>query len=152
MKVLYIIGAIVLLALVGGGGFYGGVVYAQSQSQNAAADFAARRAGGNQQDAQGANGGNSFNRQGGQGNFQQFGQLVARGQVKSVDGNTLQISTAQSVVTVKVDTKTAISKTDAGSLSDLKAGTRVTVFSRETGDSPTASFVQIQSLPGQAGQ
>ncbi len=150
MKVLYIVGAVVLLVLAGAGGFYGGVTYAQSQAQNSTADFFRQRGGGTAD--QGANGGNGFNRQGGQGNFQQFGQLVARGQIKSVDGSTVQISTAQSVVTVKVDSQTTISKTDAGSLADLKPGDRVTVFSRDTGSSPTASFVQIQGMPGQVGQ
>lgn len=146
MKVLYIVGVVVLLVLAGAGGFYGGVTYAQSQAQNTTADFFRQRGGGTAD--QGANGGNGFR----QGNFQQFGQLVARGQVKSVDGNTVQISTAQSVVTVKVDSQTTISKTDAGSLADLKPGDRVTVFSRDTGSSPTASFVQIQGMPGQVGQ
>jgi hypothetical protein len=85
--------------------------------------------------------------QGGQ--FAQLGRCVAAGQVKSVDGNTVQISTATSVVTVKVDDKTQISKTDSGTISDLTPGTRVVVFSQQTGDSPTASGIQIQRAAGQ---
>ncbi len=174
MKPLYIVGAIVLLVIGIAGGFYGGVTYAQSQSQNAASTFLSQRGGaGNPQGAAGpcsfvgrnggAGGGGGFNRQGqnggtpasGQGQngnaFQQLGQCVARGQVKSVDPSTgtVQISTPVNVVTVKVNNQTAISKTDAGSLSDITVGERVTVFSRETGDSPTASAVQIQRAPGQ---
>ncbi len=106
--------------------------------------------------AGGAGGG--FNRQsggsnqGGAGNpFQQFGNCVARGQVKSVDPSTgtVQISTPVNVVTVKVNNRTTISKTDTGSLSDIKVGDRVTAFSQSTGDTPDASLIQIQRAPGQ---
>ncbi len=176
MKPMYVIGAIVLLVIGIAGGFYGGVTFAQSQSQNAANNFLSSRGGAaNPQGAAGPCGfvgrnggggnGGGFNRQGqhggtagnGQGQngnaFQQLGQCVARGQVKSVDPNTgtVQISTPVNVVTVKVNNQTAISKTDAGSLSDITVGERVTVFSRETGDSPTASAVQVQRAPGQTG-
>lgn len=183
MKVLYIIGAIVLVVLVGAGGFYGGVVYAQSQTQNSAADFTRlrgtgsttdnaaagpcgfpQRAGGfNRQGGSqgGGTGGNQSGTQGGtqgggqgggQSFFAQMGSCVARGTIKSVDGDTVQISTPVSVVTVKVGDKTIISKTDVGSLSDLKTGDRVTVFSLDSGDSPTASVVQLQNAPGGFGQ
>ena len=171
MKALYIIGAIVLVALVGAGGFYGGVVYAQSQTQNTASDFIRQRTTGNANDAAasgpcgfpqrtstgtrqgGSQGGGQGGYQGGgQGNSAQIGNCVARGAIKSIDGNTVQISTPVSVVTVKVDNTTVISKTVVGSLSDLKTGDRVTVFSLQSGDSPTASMVQLQQVPGQSGQ
>ncbi len=142
MKALYIIAGIVLLALVGGGGFYGGIAYAQSQSQNATTSFLARRAA-NGQFGQGGTGANRT----GQANSQ-FGQPVARGQVKSVNGNTVEISTATSVVTVQVNGQTTITKTDPGSISDLQPGDRVTVFSHDTSSSPTASAIQIQALAG----
>ncbi len=74
----------------------------------------------------------------------QLGSCVARGQVKSVDGNTVQISTANNVITVQVNDKTYISKMDQGTIADLKTGDRVTVFSPDTGDSPTASAIQLQ--------
>jgi hypothetical protein len=167
MKALYIIVAIVVVAVVGAGGFYGGVVYAQSQTQNTAADFTRLRGAGNGTDAA-ASGPCGFpqrtggsNRQasgqgGGQGGFQgtpqQFGTCVARGTVKSIDGSTIQISTPVSVVTVKVDGTTIVSKTVVGSPSDLKTGDRVTVYSTQSGDSPTASMVQLQGMPGQTGQ
>lgn len=73
----------------------------------------------------------------------QFGNCVARGQIKSVNGDTVEISTADKVVVVKVNDATLISKTDKGALSDLQPGDRVTVFSKETGDSPTASTIQL---------
>ncbi len=181
MKPMYIIGAVVLLIIGIAGGFYGGVTYAQSQSQNVANNFVTARGGaanpqaaagpcgfvGRNGGGNGGGGNGGANRQGqnggtgaggqGQGQngnfFQQLGQCVARGQVKSVDPSTgtVQISTPVNVVTVKVNNQTAISKTDAGALSDITVGERVTVFSRETGDSPTASAVQIQRAPGQTG-
>lgn len=194
MKVLYVVGALVLVALVGAGGFYGGVTYAQSQNNNGAADFIRSRSGNGAQQAaagpcgfgdrtfsgagqngssgqngqngqtgqngqagQGGQGGQTGQRgQGGQGgafgNFAQFGNCVARGTIKSVSGNTVQISTPVSVVTVTIGDQTIISKTDVGSLSDLKTGDRVTVFSKDTGSSPAASMVQLQQAPTQTGQ
>lgn len=180
MKVLYIVGAIVLLALVGAGGFYGGVTYAQSQSNNTAADFIRSRSSGGASQASAAGpcgfadrafsgnrqgGQSSQSGQGGQGPqggqtgqggaqsfFQQIGNCVARGTIKSINGNTIEISTPVSVVTVTVGDQTVISKTDVGSLSDLKTGDRVTVFSKDSGNSPTASMVQLQNGPSTFGQ
>lgn len=74
----------------------------------------------------------------------QVGNCVARGQIKSVNGDTVEISTANSVVIVKVNDGTLISKTDRGTIADLQPGDRVTVYSKETGDSPTASTIQLQ--------
>lgn len=102
----------------------------------------------NGQFGQGNTGGRQFGGQFG-GTFgginpEQFGNCVARGQIKAVNGETLEISTADKVVIVKVSDQTLISKTDKGALSDLQPGDRVTVFSKETGDSPTASTIQLQ--------
>ncbi len=154
MKVWYIVGVIVLVLLAGAGGFYGGTVYAQSQAQSAQSNFLRQRAaGGNGQFGQSNQGGaGQFGqgRQGGQGGqFAQFGQLLARGQIKSVNGDTVEISTAQSVVTVKVDSKTTINKTVSGTAADLKPGDRVTVFGPTSGDTSTATAIQIQGMQGQ---
>jgi hypothetical protein len=61
----------------------------------------------------------------------------------------VEISTADSIVTVKVNDATVITKTDRGTLADLQVGDRVTVFSKETGKDPTASGIQLQK--GQPG-
>jgi hypothetical protein len=102
----------------------------------------------NPQNAQGNFGGRQFGGQFGGAfgglNPAQLGNCVARGQIKAVNGDTLEISTADKVVLVKVNDRTLISKTDKGALSDLQPGDRVTVFSQETGDSPTASTIQLQ--------
>lgn len=86
---------------------------------------------------------------GGQGGFAQLGNCVARGQIKSVNGDTMEISTANKVVTIKVSDQTVITKTERGALSDLKPGDRVTVFSSESGNAPTASGIQLQRAVGQ---
>ncbi len=106
--------------------------------------------GGNQANGQTNAQGNGQNRrQGGQfGGFAELGNCVARGQIKSVNGNTVEISTPDSVVSVQVNDATVISKTDRGTLSDLQVGDRVTVFSKDTGANPAASAIQLQrSVP-----
>ncbi len=97
---------------------------------------------------QGGNGGYFQGRGGQGGNFAQFGNCIARGSIKSIDpqAGTMEISTPVNVVTVKlVNGTTQITKTDLGSISDLKVGDRVTVFSKDTGDSPAASEIQLQN-------
>jgi hypothetical protein len=42
-----------------------------------------------------------------------------------------------------VDNNTIISETARGSINDFKTGDRVTVFSTQTGDSPTASIIML---------
>jgi len=192
MKLPIIIGGAIVLALVAAGaGFFGGMTYAQTQAQNATANFIRQRAvqntfdgnapGGNAQNVaagpcgfptrnfqnqnapggapngnpdenNGQNQGGNFQRGGGQFgggqfgglNMAQLGDCVARGQIKTVNGDTVEISTANSVVTIKVNDQTLISKTAQGALSDLQPGDRVTVFSQENGDTPTASAIQLQ--------
>lgn len=82
----------------------------------------------------------------------QLGNCVARGQVKAVNGDTVEISTADKVITVKVNDATVITKTDRGTAADVQVGDRVTVFSHETGDSPTASGIQLQKAVPQTTQ
>lgn len=76
--------------------------------------------------------------------FAELGSCVGQGTVKSIDGNTVTISTADSVLTVKLDTKTIVNVSLRGTGTDLKVGDRVTVFSQDTGTNPTASVVQVQ--------
>lgn len=85
------------------------------------------------------------------GNFdaQQLGECLARGQIKSVNGNTVEISTANQVVTIQVSDQTVISKTDRGSVADLQPGDRVTVFAPQSGDKNKAGFIQLQRAQGQ---
>lgn len=144
---IIIIAAIIVAILTGAGGFYGGMAYAQAQQQSNLAAFQQARGAG--QPGTGQTGQGTFP-QGGQGGFRgganaALGAPVANGQIKSVNGDTVEISTADSVVTVKVNDQTQITKTDRGTVGDLTVGERVTVFSKETGDSPTASGIQVNA-------
>ncbi|MGB8645547.1 MAG: hypothetical protein WCF84_09935 [Anaerolineae bacterium] len=133
----------------------------QPAAQLGPCGFPQRQGGGNFQGRQGGQGGQGTpgaqGGQTGQGNnpTAQFGNCVARGQITAIDqqAGTMEVTTAVSKVTVKLVTgKTTISKTDIGVISDLKTGDRVTVFSTETGDSPTASMIQLQNPAAPAGQ
>jgi len=82
------------------------------------------------------------------------------GQVKSVNGNELEISTATAVTKVKLTDKTQIEKTVAGTSADLKVGDRVVVQGAKAADgSLEASMIQLGAGrfagaggPGQGGQ
>jgi uncharacterized protein DUF5666 len=129
-KILVILGGLILILAVGGGSFYGGMLYQQQQAANVRAAFANRGGGGSGLGGVGGNGG-------GQG-----GSAV--GQIKSIDGNTITVSTPQSVVKVILTGTTQIEKFVAGSSSDLQVGTRIVV--RGTPDSSgniIANTIQI---------
>ncbi len=82
------------------------------------------------------------------------------GQVKSVNGNELEISTATAVTKVKLTDKTQIEKTVAGTAADIKAGERIVVQGAKAADGALeASVVQLGAGrfagaggPGQGGQ
>lgn len=68
------------------------------------------------------------------------------GQVKSIDGDVLQISTAQDVTTVNLTGDTIILKSVEGIQSDLQTGTRVLVVGeRDDQGNITASQITIES-------
>jgi hypothetical protein len=85
----------------------------------------------------------------------------AAGQVKSINGNDLEISTATEVTKVKLTDKTQIQKTVSGTPSDIKAGERVVVQGSKGADGAIeASSIQLGAGriggpgggPGQGGQ
>ncbi len=65
------------------------------------------------------------------------------GQVKSIDGNTLTISTAQDVTTVTVSEATTITKPAAGTSADIKVGDviQVTGQTQANGDISATQIV-----------
>jgi hypothetical protein len=68
------------------------------------------------------------------------------GQVKSMDGNVLQLSTAQDVTTVNLTGDTIIIKSVEGTVSELQPGTRVMVVGeRDDQGNITASQITIES-------
>jgi hypothetical protein len=125
-KGIWIVGSIILALILMGASFYGGTLYQKNAQASAQARFLASRgvtggAGGNGNfnGPAGTPGAGGFNRGG-------FGG-GAQGQVKSIDGNTLTISTAQNVTTVTLSGTTTIMKSDPGTIADLKVGDRVLV-------------------------
>ncbi|MEJ5198984.1 MAG: DUF5666 domain-containing protein [Anaerolineae bacterium] len=78
---------------------------------------------------------------GGQGGM--AGNFTA-GQVKSISGNELEISTTNGVTKVKLNDKTQVEKTVAGAASDIKVGDRVVVQGTRAADgSLEASTIQL---------
>src|SRR2546425_4923344 len=125
-----ILGVIVLCGAVGAGAFYGGTIYERQQVQNTRNTFFNGRGG------TGGTGG------GGAGGF---GGGVF-GTVKSITGNTLQISTPQNVTTVNLSDATTVMKTITGTVSDIQVGDTITV--RGTADSSgNVAADSIQLLP-----
>jgi hypothetical protein len=133
-----IIVALVVVAAAGAfGGYTTGVNAGKAQALAARNTFLADRGAGTGQGGAGFTGGQNGGRQLNADNF-------ASGQVKQIDGSTIQLSTAQAVVTVKLDDKTQIQKMDAGSLSDIQTGERITVQGTRGSDGVmTAQSVQI---------
>jgi Domain of unknown function (DUF5666) len=139
---LIVVALIVVAAAAAFGGYTTGVNAGKTQALAARdAFFAARGIGSGQ-------GGGAFTGQGGNGGQnggQQFNpNNFAAGQVKQIDGNTIQLSTAQAVVTVKVSDQTQIQKMGSGSLGDIQTGERITVQGTRGADGVmTAQSIQI---------
>ncbi len=147
---------VVIVIVVGAAAAFGGYTYGvqagAQRAQNIRAAFLADRGiGGNGGQGgqggfgggQGANGGT--NRQFNPNNF-------AAGQVKSISGNTIELSTAQSVVKVQLTDQTQIQKTAAGAPSDIQAGERITVQGTRGSDGTmTAQAIQIGGNRGPFG-
>ncbi len=117
-NMLIIVGGILLLALAGAGGFWGGMAYQDNQDNQAQARFFEQR-GGQIPEGMQAPDGSQF-----QGGFRGGGTM---GEVKSIEGNTLTLSTAENVTIVTLSENTKIVKSVEGTADDLQAGMRVTV-------------------------
>jgi hypothetical protein len=135
---LIVVALVVVAAASAFGGYTTGVNAGKTQALAARdAFFAARGIGTGQ-------GGAGFTGQGGNGGQQFNPNNFATGQVKQIDGNTIQLSTAQAVVTVKVSDQTQIQKMGSGSLSDIQTGERITVQGTRGADGVmTAQSIQI---------
>jgi hypothetical protein len=143
-KLLAVVGGLILILAVAGGSFYGGILFQQQQAANVRAAFSANRGGGGGGDGAGGGGGggNFFGAGGGgvNGNSRR-GEV---GQIKSIDGNTITLSTAQSVVKVTMTDTTRIEKVVVGSNSDLQVGARVIVRgAADSSGNVTADSIQI---------
>ena len=136
-----IIGAVIVLLIVGGGAFYGGMSYAASQTP-ARSNFAA-----------GTGGAGGFAGRGAGGT--RTGGFTAGTIVANSNGTiSIQQQNGSSTEIVLVGPSTQILKTTAGSASDLSVGTMVTITGTGNSDgSMTANSIQIRpaGLPAQAG-
>jgi hypothetical protein len=129
-KILWIIAGVALLAVAAGAGFQYGKMYQSNQANQIRSQFLRSR---------GINSGN------GTGGAQAagFGGGVF-GQLKSVNGNTLTVTTQNGDETVDLTANTQIEKTTVGTTADLKAGEQVVVRGqRDSSGTVTAESVQI---------
>jgi Domain of unknown function (DUF5666) len=143
MKIaLAVIVAIVLIGAAGFGGYTMGHAAGLTDAQNIRGQFFQQRGGqggGNGQFGQGGQGG-----QNGQGGGQSSRRPTAFGTVKSVQGNTIELTAADgSTVTVSTSAQTTVQKTDTGALSDIKPGDRISVAGNESNGSVTATEISI---------
>jgi hypothetical protein len=137
-KPLMIIGVIVLVLVFSAGSFYGGMAYARNQASQVRAQFLASR---------GLNGNGQFTGGNGSGGQRQgfFGGGTT-GQVKTITGNVLTLSTAQNVTTVNLSASTQIEKAAPGTTTDLTTGERVLVTGTRDSSGNIAA-TQILILP-----
>jgi hypothetical protein len=146
-KVLALVGGILLILAVAGGSFYGGTVYAQQQTANARAAFFADRGGGT-----GGSGGTGGGEGGAGGGFFGGGSGAngggrgggAGGQIKSIDGDTITLSTPQREVKVRITDTTQFQKVVAGERGDLAVGDNITVRGQaDANGNVTADSIQV---------
>lgn len=137
--ILWIIGGLALLAIAAGAGFVEGKAYQSNQvNQVRSRFFQARGLNPNGSDTAGGNAGGSF--AGG------FGGGVT-GQIKSVQGNTIELNTANNnVTTVDLTANTRIEKNSQASTADLKPGEQLIVRGQsDSSGTYTANQIQIVS-------
>ena len=134
-KLIFIVGIIVALAAVGAGAFYGGTVYAANQASTTRNAFFNGRGGTGT--GAGAGGGAGANGAG-------FGGGGVAGTIKSINGNTVEVSTAQNVTTVTLSAATTVEQTVAAAASDLQVGQTVTVRgTRDSAGNVAATSIQV---------
>jgi hypothetical protein len=129
-KILFVIAGIALLAVAAGAGFQYGKTYQSNQANQIRSQFLRSR---------GINSGN------GTGGAQAagFGGGVF-GQLKSVNGNTLTVTTQNGDETVDLTANTQIEKTTVGTTADLQAGEQLVVRGqRDSSGTVTAETIQI---------
>jgi hypothetical protein len=128
-KVLLIIAGLALLVVAAGAGFEYGKTYQGNQASQIRSQFLRSR---------GINPNGSGGAQGAGFGGGTFGQL------KSVNGNTLTVTTQNGDVTVDLTATTQIEKTTAGTPADLQAGQQLVIRGqRDSSGTVTAQSVQI---------
>jgi hypothetical protein len=144
-KAILIVGIILAVAAISAGSFWGGMKYQESQVSQAQANFFAARGQGQSGVIQG-NGqfpGNGQMPPDRQGTFFRNGGGTI-GQIKSIDGEVITLSTAENVTTINLTADTVIRQTVTASLTDLQPGMRVTVIGEKDNDGNiTATQIQV---------
>jgi hypothetical protein len=144
-KILWIIGGILILAIASGASFEGGMAYQRNQADSIRSQFLRSR-GINTTNGTGTN----ANRSGG---FGFGGGGGATGQIKSIQGNTIELSTPTNVTTVTLTASTQIEKSISAKTSDLQTGEQLIVRGqRDANGNITADNIQIMSTTGSASQ
>jgi hypothetical protein len=141
-KIWIILGAILLSILIAGGSFAGGMAYQRNQADQIRNQFLQSR---------GLGGGGGDTGGGQRRGF--FGGGGATGQIKSIEGNVLTLSTPQNVTTVNLSSSTRIEKAATAEIGDLQPGQQVLVTGeRDANGNITASQVMIlRSTPPDTG-
>ncbi len=141
-KVIIVITAVVLAVAIGAGGFYGGMAYERNQANQIRSQFLASRG------LTGTGTGNGTQRRG------LFAGGGTTGQVKSISGNTLTVSTAQNVTTVNLSNTTRIEKAAPGAASDIQPGQQVIVSGQRdnSGNINATQVLILGSSPQNAGK
>ena len=136
-KTLILLGIVLLVLAAAGGSFYGGMLFQRTRVNNTRAAFFADRGG--------APDGFPGGFPGGAGGAQGGASRGAIGLIKSIEGNTLTLSTPQSEMKVTLTDTTAIQKVVDGAAGDLQVGDTVTVRGERDaqGNIPAATGVQI---------
>lgn len=137
-RLLIGVAGLVILLGVAAGAFYGGMQYQQSQSAGIQQRFFAERGGTPPAGFAGGAPPGGFTGAG------LAGGRGAVGEIKSIDGSVLTLSTPQSEVKVTVSDSTQVLKLVAGGLPDLQVGQRVSVRGEaDSSGAVAASTIQI---------
>jgi hypothetical protein len=137
---LIIAGVIVLIAGAAVGGFFGGRAYERNQANTVRNDFMRERG------IQGFNPNAAPNGQNGA-NFQSgaFGR-GATGEVKSLDGNALTLTSGGTDTVITLSDTTQIVKTTSGTTADLTAGQQVMVIGERDANGNVTTATQVTIL------
>ena len=130
-KLFIIIGIIAGAALVAAGSFWAGMTYQSNQANRISQEFMAARGlpMGGQMPGEMPSMREQF-----QGDAAIFPGRGTAGQIKSIAGDTLTLSTAQDVTTVNLSDETQIEMTVSGEITDLQTGMRVMVTGEQGED------------------
>jgi hypothetical protein len=146
-KLIIIVSAILLAGAIAAGSFYAGMAYKANQVSQAQANFLSARGqpNGGQFPGNGQNPPSGAAANGQNPGFPGGGGTA--GQVKTIDGNVMTLSTAQNVTTVNLTATTQVEQTVSVGTSALQPGMQVMVTGQKDSNGDiTASQVRIINI------